>query len=250
MPGGIQLFNNGRTLQLTNNDLPYVLLKSIRITSADQWTTANQISWLTNPFILAQNIQNYSDIIFFMRASGFEARCTVTPYGGVFKWHDLVLQPGQYVDIYAFARFRPATQGNSGLQLYHPEKGLVFDSSWHLLNIEKMYAIPAYRPEYYSNGTVVTYNITTEYNDGNYAVGLSTYKQIYHSLNSTFPGVGAALLQNCIWMDGSTVKINYVPIDTDTTGGWVGVVGFAQTNATYAYVINTVNLPLPYDAAA
>ncbi|ATA22634.1 hypothetical protein BIY26_09565 [Brenneria goodwinii] len=246
MPGGTQVFNKSRTLQLTNNDLPYVLLKSMRITSTAQWNNQDQISSLSNPkFTLPQNIQIYSDIIFFIRANGFDARCTVDPYGGVFKWHDLVLQPGQYIDIYAFSRFRPTIQSTRGMQLFYPGKGLVFDGSWYLLNIEKVYTIPAYKPDYSANGGVTTYNIATEYTDANYAVGLSTFKQIHHK----FSGAGGLLstqLQNCVWMQGNTIKVNYVPLYSDVTGGWTGIIGFAQSSATYAYVINTTNLPLPY----
>lgn len=244
MTAGIQIFNKHKSLQLTNNDYPYVLLKSLRIDKSAHWTSKNGVSYIENALGM-KNRNDFDDIVTFYYCSNKKIMCSLAATGRLYKWNHQTFGENDYIDLYAFTRIKHRTQGKSGLQLYHKEKGLVFDSSWYVLNIIGFYVIPPQTPSVSNLDINNIYQINTNFN-GRYAVALSTYKQAYffRPRNEIF----FIEAQNAIWMDGSTIKINWIPINMDKfQKSWASQSGFGQKNETYAYVIDTTNFPLPYE---
>ncbi|MEE3649450.1 MULTISPECIES: hypothetical protein [unclassified Brenneria] len=258
MPAGVQLFNNSRTLQITNEDKPYVLLKSIKITSADSWiyyTRGMKAISSRRLFNFQKRIGEYGDLLFAIHTEGWDARCTVDLSGNLCMWHDLSIQSGQYIEVYVFARVTPNWQGKSGLQLFKPNYGLIFDSSWHILNITDVIEIPAGKPAYSPSVGFTPYQISTAYTDSKYAVAQSTHRQMASEyLNDGQENTGEVMgyhFQVCAWMKGSTVTLTGVPVGIDLTGGWERYPYiYNNTGTTLLYLIDTTNYPVPYDLEA
>lgn len=245
MTVGVQIFNKHQTIQITNNDYPYVLLKSTRIDSSHKWNTSNGISYIENALGMKYR-DDFDDIVTFYYCSNKRIMCSLSATGRLYKWHNQSLGQNDYIDIYAFTRIKPRERGRSGLQLFNRERGLVFDSSWYILNITGFYVIPPQIPSVANLDINNIYQINTHFDNGRYAVALSTYKQAYFFRFSPYEFIEA---QNAIWMDGSTIKINWIPINRQKRreGIWASQSGFGQKNETYAYVIDTTNLPIPYE---
>lgn len=255
--GGVRIFNNSRTLQITNQDKPYVLLKSVRITSADSWNYyTNGMKAISSKrlFNFQQRVSEYGDLLFAIHTEGWDARCTVDLAGNLCMWHDLSIQSGQYIEIYVFARVTPTWTGNSGLRLFKPGYGLIFDSSWHILNIADVIEVPPDKPAYSSSTGFTPYQISTTYTDSKYAVAQSTRRQMATERLNNIPNTGEIMgyhLQVCAWMNGSTVTLTGVPVGIDTTGGWERYPYiYNHTGPTLLYLIDTTNYPVPYDLEA
>lgn len=243
MTAGVQIFNKHQTLQVTNNDYPYVLLRSFRIDRSFMWTAKNGASFIEDA-LGVNGKYDFDDIVVFYYCSNKRIMCSLSATGRLYKWNNQSFGEHDYVDMYAFTRIKPRTEGKSGFQLFNREKGLVFDSSWYILNITGFYVVPPETPSVSNLDTNNVYEIKTHFNGGQYAVALSTYKQVYFFRDNGYKMIEA---QNAIWMEDSTIKINWIPINTQKRRVWSHQPGFGQKNETYVYVIDTTNLPIPYE---
>lgn len=243
MAVGVQVFNKYQTIQITNNDYPYVLLKSLRIDKSFVWTTKNGVSFIYDVLGI-NNKYNFDDIVVFYYCSNKRIMCSLGATGHLYKWNYQTFGEHDYVDMFAFTRIKPRKEGKSGLQLFNREKGLVFDSSWYILNITDFYVVPPETPSVSNLDANNVYEIKTNFSGDRYAVALSTYKQAYFFRENGYKMIEA---QNAIWMENSTIKINWIPINIQKRIIWADQPGFGQKNETYVYVIDTTNLPLPYE---
>lgn len=244
---GLEVLNSFNTLQVSNMERPFTLRKS-------GWLTNDSFNFVwggiqdDNSFTPKIYVGKLNSPLIFFRS--VEAGSRVTPLlirrSGdtelVFKkWWNIPLK--NPVAYYIFDNWLPPERTTAGLQLYRetPPHDLVFDSSWHLMDIKSVHSIPWDSPKIVGQDTPA-FAVNVPYPVDTFAVGLSTYRQCTMPLY----GASGAWLRDAVWVDGQTAKVHYVEINTDSAG-W-GELPYWHQNVvtTYLYVINTTRLPIPY----
>lgn len=157
------------------------------------------------------------------------------------KWWNIPLK--NPVAYYIFDDWQPPERTSAGLQLFREAypNDIVFDSSWHLMDIKSVYPIPSDQPSIFGQDTPA-FRVDVPYRADTFAAGLSTYRQCTMPLY----GQNGAWLRDAIWVDGQTVRVHYVAISNDATG-WASLPYSRQNTATtFLYIVDTTRLPIPY----
>lgn len=259
MNGGIEVFSNGKTLQISTDYIPACLRKSGKLTSSTIWyysawvgiggsttPTSGSSSW-SDPI----DVSDYTSPMVFFKSTVLTSRVSIfISYDKklyFLKWWNFSITGD--IEYYIFDTWTPSERSSSGLQVYNPTtKQIVFDSGWYLMNIVQLHQIPVNAPalEWGSNYAYeIELGIST-----NIAVGLSSYREIW--IDSGSGGSGGVndtvgwFLRDCAWIEGTKAKISYVISIVDNTSYDSRSSRWHNKDVTYLYAIDTTRLPNPY----
>lgn len=251
MSAGIQVFNKGKTIQISNELTPLFLRKSGQIKKGASWIvdSTSRLPCRTRDAI---DLSAYTCPFVFFTARHMNDRVCPMVWGDgnlfFYKWWNINIEND--IQYYIFDMWQPPERSTKGLQVWNSvTKELIFDGlAWYPLQIKKIFNIPHDVPGT-KWGTDYAYVVDTGLSE-NIAVGFSSYRSFTvasYSGGANANGIWGWMLRECAWSVGGTVYVsnNMSTADYTSWDGYVPTLNPYQYGSNL-YVIDTSILPINY----